>query len=125
MSSVIQKYRDLVENLFQSTQTGKIVWAMDEYEDCPYCQINTFKILISSSQDAEGEPIVIIRIVDKEDNEIDSFNDNFLRDESPSIEGFSGYWSLMETLHNMARRKASGADEALDNILSFLNKQKL
>ncbi len=31
----------------------------------------------------------------------------------------------METLHNMARRKASGADEALDNILSFLNKQKL
>jgi hypothetical protein len=120
MQTTLEKYRTLVERLTKATLNNKLKWSIHAFTDELYCSLAKFKVVLEEGEDAEGSSLIIVRVKDEDDNQIDVFNDNTINGPKPMLTQYSTYWALMADLYNLARRNAVGADKALDQVLGNL-----
>jgi hypothetical protein len=120
MQTTLEKYRTLVERLAKATLNNEIKWAIHPFSDELYCSLGKFRIVLEEGEDAEGSSLIIVRVKDEADTQIDVFSDNTINGPNPLLAKYPTYWALMDDLHNLARRNAVGADKALDEVLNSL-----
>lgn len=115
--NVIEKYKALVDALFDKTQAGSISWQLNGDSE-PHIELAGRVITLRSSRNSNGEPVEVVEIVTGWDIS-ESFNDDALRT-LPEPRPFETYFQKMRALRHVATRNAKGADEALDSVLDVL-----
>ncbi|WP_342249340.1 hypothetical protein [Sphingomonas sp. OTU376] len=119
MATLKEKYQTLVRRLFEKTMSGDVDWEIGFNNDL-YCTLSGRYVYLKYTRDADGEPLEILELKDSSDQIVDSFNDTDITDMVDGYEGIANYYQLMSVLRRSARRKAVGADKALDDILRGL-----
>lgn len=118
MATTQDKYRKLLEILYSKTIDGKLTWNVDEWND-PFTRVGAKAIFLESSEGDDGQPLILLKILDPGGNVVETFNDEQV-DGTPSIGGMRSFFELMKTVRAQAIRQATGADHALDELLSEL-----
>lgn len=113
----IEKYSRLVSALYRKTMDRQINWELD-FGDEVFCRIGGSEIYLDSFRGSDGEPFESLEIR-RNGQVIDKFNDGVLSSEDTGIPG-TNYFGLMQDLRMAAKRKAMGADDAIDDILKGL-----
>ena len=117
-----RKYQSLIDKLYQSTITGNLVWGADLLDDKVLTtQIGTKTVEIGEGRSDSGEPLVRVTIRDDAGKALDTFDDESLSGLPVTGGSFGGYWSLMSDLLAYAKRQATGAEDAIDEILTVLD----
>ena len=119
-SNISYRHKDLVDRLFRLTLDKSLEWESD-FDQEIRCSLGRFYATIEESQNGEGVPFVIIKIVDTVGNTIDVITDEELKIYDPPSEDFNTYWLFMTELLKLAQRQASGAEKVLDEIFEFLD----
>lgn len=118
--SYVNKYRDLVERLYEETIAKRLRWELDQWQVDPIVQIGD-RVITLSSKEADETPFEVMTISRSDGTQIDSFDDELLKDLTPRISGGGNYFILMQNLRLTAMRSAKGVDDALDDILRQLD----
>lgn len=120
-----QKYKRLVERLYEKTRDKGISWSQDLVEESVVNTVIGNRTLeVSGARNARAEPIVRVTLRDAEGRVLDVFDDDDLKDFETPYVGFDNYWKLMSELHQLAVRQTTGADDALDDLLQALDKDE-
>lgn len=121
MTDQIQQYRILAERLYKRTVEDTLKWEIEWGTSNPVTSLGGYQVKLKRGETAEGEPIVLVQILDKSDEFVDGFSDATLSQYQTNIEEISGYWTLLDRLYDLAYRKAKGADKALEAIINDLD----
>lgn len=109
------KWRQIADLLVRLTLSGKLVWESTAVTGKYITSFGDKTVAISEvfgeSKFGESSPLVRIQILNWEAVEIDSFSDE-------DLEG--NYFSVLRDLVRKIERDVSGADLALDEILTSL-----
>ena len=121
MTEISMKHIKLVELLERLTDEGKQDWQMNDDDTEPVARIANFYVTIRESTSADGSGFVEIVMKNYLGEIIDSFTDD---DMTVYIgNNASDNYSRMKMLFRSATRRATGADEALDEILGELSEK--
>lgn len=121
MTDTTEKYRALINALYDRTQLKKIKWMWDSGEQCVWSRLGGHIVSLKTSSNSDFEPLCTLSIESRENEYLEGFNDENLGPVKPSNASFATWYQMMESLYNIAKRQATGADEALDNILQALS----
>lgn len=119
--STNSKYAELIDRLYIQTTSKKITWTQIHFSDSVCAKVGTYEISLEMNEGPEG-PIARCEIKSENGSVVDTFTDEDLSGQVPSVDDYSAYWPLMRDLRNLAVRRATGADDALDSILDVLGK---
>jgi hypothetical protein len=114
-----EKYKALLDALWMRTATGKVQWEDTSEDDAFSTKLPPYIVRLFPSE-TEDQLDYVIQIYDANGNLVDYFNDVNLKRLKPADLRFTSYFSLMKEMHRRAGRYVSGAEKALDNILSSL-----
>lgn len=111
----LEQQMALVDKLANLTREGRLDWRADEDGE-PFAELGAYFINLKEGRNANGSTTYRVIIEDKEVKTVDAFDDE-------DIDATAGgkYYVLLKKTINMARRKAKGADQALDEILKRLD----
>ncbi|WP_157038987.1 hypothetical protein [Caulobacter segnis] len=123
-ASTVDKYAFLVEKLYELTLGSKVEWSVTEAGGRYVAKIGNRRVAIESEYRGNGDPDIVLSIVDDSDKTIDSFTDVDLVDSIPRVEGYKNYYMLMSDLLRRVARRATGAEDALDAILTDLGAEQ-
>lgn len=122
MATAIEKYQSLVQKLFENTNNKNLSWSHDS-NNAGYIEtkIANRYLAIQKSENENGDPLMVVTIYDSESNPVEKFDDEDIR--GNPIEYYKGktYYQIMVSIFDMGYRQATGADEAIDDILSELD----
>ena len=123
-SKALEKQLALVQRLYAKTRDGTFDWRDVPNEDKVVAQLGHFILELKwiPDHDYPDQPDFRLAIVDEaSQEEIDEITNAMLRPvmDELSEEGLNPY-NLMKRTFEMARRKARGADDALETILKTL-----
>jgi len=107
----------LVARLYKATADGKLAWQDTTRENAFQASFPTLSVVLSYVGDD-----YIIQVVNSDGELADVFTDANLREVQGAPYG-SHWYQTMKELYTLARRKARGADAALDEILSALDEK--
>lgn len=124
MSSAVKKYRSLVEKLYEQTISKRIKWHYESGDRLVWTRVAGQTVCIEMSSNNDFEPLCSLRIENAEGDYLEGFNDESLGPEKPRVGNFANWYLIMEATFESAKRQATGADEALDNILKELNQNE-
>ena len=119
-----QKMRVLVESLYERTIEKSVKWKPAFSDEAVEASFGRYTIRITEEYDRDSEDFyhqVVLK--DGIGNVLDTITPASIGGEAPRVGGFVHYWQLMQELYRTAHRQASGADEAIDEILSELKKK--
>ncbi|MGL4513337.1 MAG: hypothetical protein ACRCT8_09630 [Lacipirellulaceae bacterium] len=105
-----KKQIDLADRLSQMTRTGKLKWQQTSEEDVFMVAFAQFSVLLSCGPSRDGFIETIVEVRDEAGAPIDRF-----------IGSEVGRYSELGDTLDMARRQASGADSAIDQILKEMD----
>lgn len=120
MSSVADKYGQLVERLYKRTIDGRVSWEYEPTIPFLYTTVADREIEIDNGENENQEPVISI-IVRSGKDQLEKFSDETLSNRIPNIKGFNSYYQLLVALQEAAKRQAVGADKSLDAILDELD----
>jgi hypothetical protein len=112
------KYVRLVNRLVQLTREGSLTWESTVGMDTYQSSFPTYGVRIWSDERDGGELDYVLQIVNSEGTVIDEIRDTSF---APGDFGQSSAFREMGDLFRLAKRKALGADEAIDRILKDLD----
>lgn len=118
------KARELVETLFERTQAKKISWAPTFKGDAVETTLGRYTIRIVEEFNRDNEDYDhYVTVSDQIGTNIDTITYSVLGtdEKSPRVGEFKFYWQLVDALYKAAHRQATGADQALEEILDILN----
>lgn len=115
----VEKYRRLVKLLWSRTSEKAIPWKWDSGARIVTCWIGKRPLTISETANNDFEELYVFTIYNEKSEPVERFNDENLTGEVPG-DGFETYFGLSQTLFETAQKQATGADVALDEILSRL-----
>ena len=118
-SDHIKKYVQLTEILNSLTQEKRIRWTTTSRDDVFATKIEDRVIEIEIVPGRQGTSDIELSLFNEQGERIDSFLDTTLSDSGWTPNDGNGYTSMLG-LHAAARRSATGADDALDQILASL-----
>ena len=126
-SKSIEQHLGLVQRLYARTCDGKVDWEYVRGESKVVTQLGHFIVELRMIPDPDypDQPDFGIAIIDEgSKEEIEQFTNVMLRPvmDTLSEEGLNPY-SLMKYTFDIARRKARGADVALEKILESLTEE--
>ncbi|MCE7030112.1 hypothetical protein [Jiella avicenniae] len=113
----LDRYRRLAALLKNKTEDGSLSWSLAGDQSVLQSNISGYTLQLSESDGDRGS-IYTVDIFNKDGDIIDSFNDEDIDKDDLYAQNF--YGMMRETFH-AAKRKASGADRALDEILKSLD----
>lgn len=120
------KLGSMVRKLYHSTVTGSIKWdyASDNLEALQSI-VGGRRVTISPVNyvDEDGDQMQDIEVAIYNDTgrKAESVRDSMLATVPLSIEGFSGWYSLMSATIEAAKRRIDGSEEAIDDVLKALD----
>jgi len=112
----------LTYKLWQQTQAGKVDWE-ETAKNGVFQAIfgdNTIQIHMEISQE-DGEPYIYVTILNADGDQIERFHDAEVR---KFIPGSQKSFEMMKQIVDTARRRALGTEQALDSIISILEKDE-
>ena len=116
------KMARLLARLVEKTDQGKVSWEETEQTDVYQAAFPGYSVRISYREAtgllALGTTDYLLSIFNEDGTQIDEASDVDLKSD------YSDSFNRMKKLHEDARRKALGVDEALDKILAELDKEK-
>jgi hypothetical protein len=114
------KQRRFVELLYKKTFERGISWNVNSDSQI-YTKIANRHLFIFATINDRGEDLIKFNLFGVEGDLSDTFTDETLRYDSAIPRDFDSWYLLCEALLEMARRQASGADDALDAMLEELD----
>jgi hypothetical protein len=120
MSDTVKKYRSLIDVLYEKTTKKSIKWRYEASDRSVWVKLAGQIIVLTGSSNSDFEPLCNLVITNSDGDLLEGFSDENLRGDQPKTALFSDWYSFMTALFEMAKRQATGADEALDNILKEL-----
>jgi hypothetical protein len=121
MMDAINQYQRLAKKLYERTKKGTLDWEEDPWTSKLVVGLRGHKVTLKRSESAEGEPLVLVAVVDDNGTHIDGFSDDVLSSYETGLDEAPTYWRLLDQLYSMAYRKAKGAEKALEGIISDLD----
>jgi hypothetical protein len=122
--TTIERQFQLVVQLSNRTRERKLKWTMNE-DSSVWCDVGQYRLSLDSvarfDHDIDEEVMDISVTIRKNGTPIEKFDDNEIA--SAATEGLNAYKLLIDTLQ-MARRQASGADDALDEVIGILGAEQ-
>jgi hypothetical protein len=121
------KIVDVVKKLHERVREGKVQWGQTESSDVYEAAFPLYAVRVGKRRSAipdagPGEVDYVVAIYNAEGTLIEEIDDPGLREASSGeITGVAAY-NMMKDLYESARRSAMGVDEALDSLLSELDK---
>ena len=118
--TIAQKHARLIDRLYERTMSKRIEWRTNVFDKELYAEIADLTVKLVADNN-NGVPIETVKVL-RNSTLIESFNDEELTLETPpSRTSFETYWKMMTALRIAASRQASGAEEAVDTMLSALD----
>lgn len=121
MTATIEKYRLLVSKLYSNTMSENLKWKWDQSNYSLSVKVSHNTIELAKATNDNFEDLYVVKIISIGGYTVDDFNDEYINGAKPLVGGFDTYFSLMSALFEVAYRQATGADKALDSILSGLD----
>lgn len=121
MSDTVKKYRTLIDVLYERTKSKSVKWRYEASDRSVWVRLAGQIISLTASSNDDFEPLCKLVITNSDGDFLEGFNDENLRGDQPKTALFNDWYTLMASLFEMAKRQATGADEALDNILKELS----
>ena len=119
--TITDKYQKLVVLLHARSLERKLNWQFDETRGV-WAQIGSRYVQLSGSRNENDEPVEIVTILNSDWHVIETFNDEiFDRLQAPGVGQYMNFYQLMAALRSFATRTATGADDAIDELLDELN----
>ena len=122
--SAIDKFSRFVDLLWEKTQQDKIPWDYDITKNVCKVWGGSNLTQLSVDTDENLDSIYTITLFNSSGIVLDSFSDPYREEANPGPE-FKNYYSKMEQLFQLAKKRATGADKALDNFISLLENDGL
>ena len=117
-NTVEGKQAALVELLYKRTTAKGVDWELNEARN-PQAAIKGYKVALFSGK-SSGSSVEYVRLYNEFGEEIETFSDDNLADLTPPGFVHEDYYQKMQDLRKRAFRQASGADNAVDDLLSHL-----
>ncbi|WP_159043686.1 hypothetical protein [Sphingomonas sp. STIS6.2] len=114
------KQRRFVELLYKKTLSREINWATNEHKQI-YAKIAGRLLYAYSQLNADGEDLITFVLFGSEDTVSDQFTDEDIKHDNIAPSSFENWYLLCAALLEIARRQASGADDALDAMIDELD----
>jgi hypothetical protein len=124
MNTTIEKYRHLSVRLYERTIAKGIRWQHDAKSNTVEAKIGQQFVTVKQTINSDFEFLYVVSIENSSSVYLDGFNDEQLGKEIAPVEKTMSYYSLMENLYEMAKRQATGADVALDQVLATLDQEE-
>jgi len=119
-NSSLQKLAEMTTVLLKKTKSREIIWETTSIEDTYATSLGNYTIHIYEHPGSAGQTDIYIQIYNNSGHPIDQFSDVTLSGLGIDTPGYDGFFSIMSELFLLAARQASGADEAVDEILKLL-----
>lgn len=114
----LNKWRKLADGLLLLTNKGLLKWKESAKDGLFITTLrdNTVQIEETYGTSSQGQqiPLVVIKIFDLLENEVDSFSDEEIGDQ---------YFGQLRDMIRLIQREASGAERVLDDILAELEQR--
>jgi hypothetical protein len=110
-----EKLDRLIENLLKATDAGRLGWQLAVDKDAYMVAFPEYSIQIAQVEDSEdGQSYLTyaLSVADSSGNVVDEVR--------PSDLSFARAYTMMKELHSLARRRATGAEKAVDTILALI-----
>jgi len=120
MPSTSERLRSLVEGLYAATRNGNLSWEVTSDDRTFKTQISNNRIEVNIEPGGNGSDDIRVTVYNSSGVQVDSFVDTYFNRMKPANADFDGYFSLMLSLYESARRNATGADRVLDEIIRSL-----
>lgn len=122
MSYANEKFRQMVELLFDATVAGSLDWQIGEGNN-PYINLGDNMVLIRLGQNINGEDLYIYDIYNQDGKLSERFDDEQLNGaREPKIQ-LQNWFTLSRSIFELANRKAKNSDIVVDSILDELNRK--
>lgn len=122
-NSTRDKLATLTETLIDRTKKKQILWEISADDGVYQSKLGKHIVQIYVSYKADASiPDYNISLINEDGQLLDRFSDPDLAGFKPSK--YDGFFSAMGDLYAMAGSQATGADNAIDDILSFLTEPK-
>lgn len=117
-----EKRARLIDSLFSRTREGRLDWRSDEQSKKISVIIGSNFIVLEPRPGDFGDiPDYYLQIETPDGKIVEQFSDVELRDAKASSGTGESFFTLMEAIYNIAKRRESGADQALDEALRGLD----
>lgn len=124
MSTTVDKYRQLAVRLYDRTIAKGIRWQFDADSNSVEAKIGHQFINLKQSINDDYEFLYVVEITTSSGVFLDGFNDEQLgRAIAPTATSMT-YYNVLENLFESAKRQATGADVALDQMLAVLEQDE-
>lgn len=120
MSMVVTKYRKLVERLYDRFDSAGMSWSCSSENNFVETKLAGNTIRMFRTKDEDETPLAVLCILGEDGALIERFTDEDIKDDDYEHDGKS-YYQLMLSIIDSAKRRATGADVALDAILEELD----
>ena len=114
-----RKLAELVDKLLRQTLQNEVKWEETAKPGIYQAAFVNFSVHISKSQSSSDVTDYLISIFNEDGSEVETFDDNDLRE----FDSETGYYEKMKELYETARRMALGTENAINKILSILDKK--
>ncbi|MBO9526384.1 MAG: hypothetical protein J7517_09690 [Sphingobium yanoikuyae] len=109
----------MVERLYGKTMTKALDWK--QQGDYVFVEIGNRIVKLIEGRSGGDNPLEILEVCDFDGSFIERFTDEDLEGKPDSWTGIEGFWTLMGQTRETAIRQATGADDAIDELLDQLN----
>ncbi|HEX8429640.1 MAG TPA: hypothetical protein VF625_00075 [Longimicrobium sp.] len=113
---MVDKRVVLIKRLLHRTENGGMTWEPTARENEFLSSFSGYTVSIGSRRTSPGDPDLVFSIYNADGSLVEEFDDTDL----PADNDFDPYVT-MGRLHEMARRYAMGAEQALDSLLNELD----
>jgi hypothetical protein len=122
VSATLEKFARLCDSLWVKTTEKKVPWRFEGSTITFDVGNNVF--FIRKTSNSNGDDLYVVNLLNNSGAVLEAFDDETLHDMRPSS-NFDTYYRLLEALFERAKRQATGADEALDDLLRKLDSDSL
>lgn len=115
-----QQQIQLVNQLVKKTEAGQIDWKQSPDENAFLVSFKKNSVKLIRGPTSTANPLYTIEVIGGDGNVVESFDDFTLDIDQGGIPD-GEFYSKMRELHELARRRAFGADKVLNEILKDLS----
>jgi hypothetical protein len=121
---VNEKHINLIRMLHAKSSAGLLDWQESYQKDSFQTSFPRYSVIVKVLRGSNSSPDYVVQLVNEEGQIVEEISDNELITQIES-DPFSSHASfqpfkIMGELHEYARRRALGADQALDDVLAQL-----
>src|SRR5262245_43768543 len=114
-----ERMRDLVELLFDRTREKKLDWKKGFQDNTAETELGNYLIRVTREWDREAEEEYnAVYVLDSVGNTIDTILPSMIHGLPMKYPEFQFAYQLLEALHASAYRQATGADQAIENLIN-------